>query len=947
MGIDTSFARRPSSAVFAVLVLLLFDVGIVEAQDAAPGRIGGVVVNGETAEPVVSAQVYLAGTELGTLTDLKGRYHIDRVPPGTHDLVVRVIGFATKTVTGVRVEPGGSTSLDVTLDPQAVELEGITVSVEAERGSAASLLTKQRTNVAVSDAIGAQDIGRSPDSDAAESAKRITGVTVAEGKYVYVRGLGERYSQTSLNGSPLPSPEPERAVVPLDLFPAGFLESLTTQKTYTPDQPGDFSGGSVEIATREFPNQFTYKLSFGSSFNTESQFLERFLSGPGGSLDFLGIDDGGRDLPEAIGRELGGIDGERLPADPEVRERLGESFLGTDLVTFTPTTGTTPANGSGSFSLGDRVDLAGKDVGYLLAFTYSNSFQLRQNEVERKWRTSAFDPSLPEDRRAPNVDYTFTRGSQTVNWGGIGNFTFLLAPKHQLTLKTLYNRNAENESRRFFGANREDLGGELVDHRIRFVARSLAWGQVGGEHLLPGGVKLDWKGSAARATRDEPGLRETIFKRAFNAPEGEPFVLDDTGESARFLFSELVEDDLNGRLDLTIPFLETRGGTSAFKVGGAARRRTRDFAARRFRFEFLSGSRITSLDSALSVSTIVGRVDEPDEFALTEIVEPGDVYDVDDETYAGYGMVDLAPARWLRLVGGVRVESYDLELVARGRDSASTLDQTDLLPAVNATVRLGERVNLRGAWSRTLDRPEFRELAPFQFTEAASLRQIFGNPDLEIARIENFDLRWEWYFSPGEVLTLAGFFKGFDRPIEQVFVATAGTAYSYQNAEGADLLGAELGVRKRLGFVAPGLENLTFQGNVAVIDSEVRVRTGGVFDPTNLRRALEGQSPWTANANLSYASPDGKTEAGVFFNMYGERIVAAGGSGLPDIEERPRAQLDVTFQRDLLQRLQLKFKATNLLDAAYVWHQEANGISLIQRKYEAGRTFSLSFSFGS
>ena len=241
---------------------------------------------------------------------------------------------------------------------------------------------------------------------------------------------------------------------------------------------------------------------------------------------------------------------------------------------------------------------------------------------------------------------------------------------------------------------------------------------------------------------------------------------------------------------------------------------------------------------------------------------------------------------------------------------------------------------------------EFRELAPFQFTEAASLRQVFGNPDLEIAEITNLDLRWEWFPSPGEVLTLSGFHKDLESPIEQVFISTASTAYSYQNAEEGELYGAELGWRKGLGALADWLSPLTFEGNLAYIESEVSVRRGGIYQPTNLERDLEGQSPYTVNLSLAYQDPDGTTRAGVYFNLFGERITAAGGSGVPDIVEQPRAQLDLTLKQGLWRDVELKLKAENLLDAEHLWEQSANGITRVQRRYTEGRSFSASLTFG-
>ena len=927
--------------------LLALPIGsVLSAQQAdRTGRIKGKIVSAGDAAAVQTAQVSLMDTDMGTLADMDGRYFLSAVPAGSYELRVQALGYATKTVTGVVVEPGETVELDVSLETDAVAVDQLTVSVERARSSAAALLNHQQMAPAVTDAVGAGQISRSPDSDAAEAARRMSGVTVSQGKFVYIRGLGERYSQTELNGSPLPSPEPEKSVVPLDLFPAGFLESLTVQKTYTPDQGGDFSGGTVQIETKEFPDYFTFKMSVGSSLNSESHFADGFLSYAGGGLDFLGIDDGSRDLPEGLVQEIGGLGGQRLPSDPAVRERLGESFLETPLSEFSPRQGITPANLDFGFSVGDRTKLAGQTFGYFVAGSYANKFTFRDDEVERKWRSTDFDPSLPADRRDDaNVDYRFVRGIQEVQWGGIGNFHLQFSPSHKLSLKTLYNRNAEDEARRYQGANREDLSGMLRGERLRFISRQMAWGQLAGKHQF-GDHRLEWRATAARATREEPGMRETIFRRGFAADEDEPFTLVDTGESARYLFTDLVDDDLNGEVDWTAPLPWPGEADAELELGVAGRTRDRDFDARRFRWEFEGGSAITSLDSALNAGSVVGRADGPDQFALTEIVEPGDDYTADDETKSAFAMFTL-PLGDLEAVVGARVEDYRLSLQTGGGDVDAGFASTDVLPALNLTWALTDQMNLRAAASETLDRPEFRELAPFQFTEAASLRQINGNPQLEQAEIRNFDLRWELFPGDGEVLSLSAFYKDFDRPIEQVFVSAASSAYSFQNAEEATLWGAELGFRKRLGFLGDVLRPFTLDGNVALIRSEVSVRQGGIFNPTNLERDLEGQAPYAVNAALLYQRPDGGTEAGVYFNVRGERILAAGGSGLPDIVEQPRAQLDFTLRQDLWKNLAVKVKAENLLDAEHLWQQSRNGITKVQRRYSEGRGFAMSLSYG-
>lgn len=908
------------------------------AADGAWGRITGRVVNEQTAEPVAGAQVYIPGTNRGTLTGVDGRYMLLNVMPGVTDVAVQMLGYATKTVTHVEVDEGGVAVLDIAMEPAAIELAEIRVSAARERGSSAFLMDERRSADAVVDAVGSTDIARSGDSDAADVAARMSGLTVTDGKYVHVRGLGPRYSQTSLNGSPLPSPEPEKEVVPLDLFPASFLQSIKAQKTYTPDLPGDFSGASMEITTVDFPSRLLFQVGLGTSMNTNSQFRDGFLTYPGGDLDFLGVDDGTRALPSTVTRLLGGMSGERVPSTPAVREQLGQAFPRT----FTPSTTTTPMNRSLNVSLGNRVGLLGKDLGWLFAFTYDDSYTIRDNDLERKYRANSFDPALTDP--TPNVEYTFDRGTHSVSWGTIANASILLSPFNKIALKTTYNRNADDEARVFTGANREDLGGEVRDDRLRFVSRELAWGQLSGEHRLMWDSRLTWRLTGARATRDEPMLREALYLRGFGADPGDPYYLENVGESGRYFFSDLTDDDLSTGVDWKVPFDVWSGLQGSIKLGGAWRQRTRDFAARRFNWQFWGG--VTSdLDSALDSSgAVVGFVNGPQEFALSDVVEPGDQYGVNDRRYAGYAMAELPLTDRLRVVVGARAEQYRLALDSRGERLAD-LDQMDLLPAANVIYALNDQMNLRAAYSRTLDRPEFRELAPFQFTEATSLRQLFGNPDLKVTRIQNVDLRWEWFPRAGDVVSVSAFYKHLQDPIEQVYIAAASSAFSFQNATWGRILGTELDARTSLGALTEGLEDFSAQANLSLIHSEVVVEERGIFQPTNLHRPLEGQSPFVANAGLVYAPVRGSTELGLYYNIFGKRIEAAGGSGLPDIYEMPRHSLDFTFKRQLGNGMRLRFKASNLLDAAYRFEQSANGVTLLQRRYDVGRTFSLGLTY--
>ncbi len=931
--------KRILPAPMTVLLLSLILAGPAAAQNGGPtSRIIGYVKDADSGRPLVSARLTVNnGTQGGVLTDLDGRYVLDHVPYGTVSVTVTLIGYSTKTVTGVEVVEGRSTSLDLTLEAQALSVGSITVSVQRERGSQAFLLDARRTSTSLVEAVGSVEIGRRPDSDAAEIAKRLTGVTVSEGKYVFVRGLGERYSQTSLNGSSLPSPEPEREVVPLDLFPSGFLQSLRTQKSYTPDLPADFSGGSVRIETRDFPDERVIRVGMGTSVNTASQFQDGFLSYEGGGRDWTGFDDGTRGQPATLEEILGDVNsGERLPADPgqllAIANALKESGAA-----FVPTTGTTPFNRDFNASIGGRTDLFQHgELGYFVAGTYGDKYSLRTGEVERKWRVSAFNPEVPEDLRTANVDYEFSRGIRNVNWGSIANVTIKFNPEQKVSLRTTASLSADDEARSYLGDNREDIGGTVRSDRLRFVSRLMLWGQLSGEHTTIGDSRLEWRATMARAQRDEPLLRESVYLE----DDGE-FFLHPIGESGRYFWSDMVDEDVSVAADWSVP-VAFLGDDAFLRIGGETRTRSRDFAARRLNWDFI-GSTIPDLDSALRDATIVTNARGRGEFAIEDVVEPGDLYDASDTRGAGYFLVDVPVTGRIQAIVGSRFEAYELGLNSRGK-SLQEIDQLDIAPSLNLIVTPREDVKVRLAGSRTVDRPEFREMAPFQFTEATSLRQLYGNPELVPASITSGDLRVDWFPGPGEMLSVGGFYKSMTDPIEQVFIAAASTAYSFQNARDASVLGLELEVRLGLGRFMESLVPFSFQTNYSLIGSEVAVRSGEGFNPTNETRPLEGQAAYVFNMGFNYAD-DAGFEAGIFLNRFGDRLTAAGGSGIPDLFEKARNQVDAVFGLPLPRGATAKIKGTNLLDADYRFEQEANGITHVQRLYKTGRTFSVGLSW--
>ena len=476
-----------------VVACLAAPVGLAAQgpNGAEAGRIVGHVFSTQTGDALASVQILIVGTGIGTLTSPDGRFVLRDVPNGTHSVQTEMIGYGSKIISDVVVSDGDRAVVDISLDPEAIELEGLTISVEAERGNTAALLGERRRAAVVVDAIGQDQISRSPDGDAGAVLKRVPGVSLVDGKYAFVRGLGERYSATTLNGTRLVSPVPDKKVIPLDVIPAGMLESIVTAKTFSPDQPGDYAGGLVQMRTKDFPTSRIFSISATSGWNSVTTFKDG-LGYRGESLDFLGLDDGSRDLPSAIPLH-GPVRYSRDGLSRDDLASIGRSFggdWGPSLVNLSP-------NQSFGVSFGDALDLFGRSLGVLGSLSQSREYSRQADLVERIFASGgAGDPEV-------NYSGDFTTASASI--GGLLNLSYELAQAHKIRANLIYNRLAEDESRSLEGYNL-DSGTDQLNTRIRYVAQTLTNAQLEGTHVLPGlgGSSVKWRTTMPRRPSTRP-----------------------------------------------------------------------------------------------------------------------------------------------------------------------------------------------------------------------------------------------------------------------------------------------------------------------------------------------------------------------------------------------------------------------------------------------------------
>ena len=910
------------------LLLLILSGTPVWAQET--GTVRGTVLDGVSAELVRNALVEVIGTDFAVSTNLDGQFSLD-LPPGTYEIEVSHDGFFPNRIEALNVASGADITLDVVLPPTRTEVQSITVTADAvtlETSTQEIMLLERRASTTVSDLIGSEEISANGDSDAAGVMSRVVGVSLMDDKYVFVRGLGDRYSTTQLNGSLMPSTEADRKVVPLDLFPANLVDNIKLEKTFTPNQPGEFSGALVKIETVEFPAGPTLKFSASQGFNTQSTFKD-FLTYPGGKHDWLGFGDSRRALPSAIPADRvarGSIFSDRGYTPAEI-EGFGESFENI----WNPRTEGGKPNQGFNFLAGNTFGR----LGVVYALTYSNKFQTGDSIQ------NYYVVGLNNKPRQINK-YNIQSGTNTVRLGNTLNFAIRANNNHKFLFKNFFSKDASDEARVFEGYN-GDFATNIRNQRIHFVEETIYAGQLAGEHFFSGlNGLLEWRVAFNRAGRDEPDLREALYIQ--NQATGNYRLREQTQSGFR-QWIEATDKIWEPGLDF-VKFVTLGSVSGSIKAGGSYSSRDRRFNSRRFRFTHRStrGLDLSQDPEALFLPEYIGP-----NFELREDTRPTDHYLGDQIIRAGYAMVDffLSP-RW-RVIGGARVEksvqkldSFDLFAINPTKIQTK-LDDTDILPSINVVYAISPEMNLRGAFSQTLSRPNFRELAPFDFTDVTGGNTVVGNPDLVRTKLNNVDFRWEWFQGASDLLAVSVFYKNFDNPIEQIFQPTSQLRISFENVDGARNLGMETELRKSLGDFSSGLQNFSVSANYTFVSSQVEIGERQLSVVTSTNRALAGQSQNVFNGTFEYANPRFGNSIRLLYNMVGRRITDVGALGLPDIYQEPQHVFDIVYKHRLGGEegpMELSFSADNLLNDEKKFTQGGE----LYRLYRNGRSYSAGLS---
>jgi outer membrane receptor protein involved in Fe transport len=921
----TFLARLMLAAVLAATGVIGGGTDAMLAQGAT-GRVSGVVRDDRNAITLPGVTVEVPTLNEVTYTDVDGRYTL-RLPPGKHEIRISMDGYTPKLI-AVVVEPSRDFTVDagLTMTGFTETVEVVGQSIDGDSSSAEAQMQIRRNAPVITDNLGSQEMRRNGDTDAAAAMQRVTGLSVVDNSYVFVRGLGERYSNTTLGGATVPSTEPDKKVVPLDLFPSALIDSVQISKTYSADKPADFAGGLVQIVPLKISNRPVLDLSYGTKWIGNATG-DTVLFSPLGNRDWLGYDDGARALPAGFPTGKVVRQGIYTPTVGFTRDQIAS--IGRTLENrWTPESDEGRPGQNWSAAFGNRFGNFG-----LLA-SVRHSYEEGFTEENRRF----FRIGENQDLEAV-TDYDFQTGVQKAQLGAVVNAAYQFTPNHRLAVENFYTHTGRDEGRFFEGPNTEN-NFVYRNYRVQFIEEGLISSAASGDHYLPGfaNSRVDWRVTAGVANRDEPDLRETLYQGPLSGAG--PYLLADESQSGFRMFNTQDDDTVDVQADWSL--LSNVGGKPVqWKFGPSYTRRTRDFSSRRFRYiptNASGGPALTQAPEVLFASSNIGPY-----YRFNEETRPVDAYDAELENLAVYGQADASLGLKARLVAGLRVENFKETVNTFDpfglfvQRSTAELDDTDIFPAVNFVYSLQQNQNLRFGFSQTANRPEFRELAAFEFTDVVGNRAIRGNPNLTRALIQNYDVRWEVFSGGRGILAASAFYKNFDDPIERVISAGAQPLATFQNADSARNFGLEIEAGRNLG------EHFFVNANYTYVDSEVTLAPEARSVQTSQSRPLAGQS--NNLFNLIGETTWGGFQARVLFNYFGDRISDVGANGAPDIVEEGRETLDVVLiQR--VNRLNIRLTFENLTDPDFLWTQGLAGRQTEdQRVFKLGRTVGLSFGY--
>lgn len=961
---------------------------------AQTGIISGKVVDSKSGETLMGATVAVDDNAVYAVsTDLDGNFTIPKIPTGKHKVKIRYIGYKEMEQADVDVKPNDVTNLYVALMEDAVNLtEAVVTATVTKRDNESAIFVMQRNSTIIQSGISNEEMKRSPDKSSGEVIRRVSGATIQDGKFAVIRGLADRYNMAMLNNAVLPSTEPDRKAFAFDVFPANILDNIIIMKTGQANLPSEWAGGIIQLNTRDIPEKNFFNVTYGTSF-VEGTTFKPFKTYEGSKTDWLGFDNKVRALPDNF-PGIVALNDVKLtygPAKDSTLRALGKqtntsSWKVRERKLAYPSQ---TLQMSGGFAV-RKKDI---QVGGVFAFSYANSLRYTQGT---RSRYDAADKTL-------YYDYDDNLYNNSVTAAMLANVGVVIKNNHKITFKNLYTLNSDKttflrEGVSYFSASEQNRTS------LEFVSSRVLSSNLGGEHILgKQEIKWRWNGGITMINRDQPQTMRYSYEKPYNSSTGfgenentSPFLYQaqnggsDPKLSAMF-YSQLQEKVYNASTDLAIPF-KIKEQKQTVTVGYWYQNRQRNFEARNLFYDFRGSSNDTMLRD-MNVDNIINQQNfDNGKLILNQVAFPTDVYTATSTTHAAYVMMENNITERFKAVWGFRFETFQQQLTSPTKIDLDIIDNPDgapfiktkledstyikqyfsgayyisspgkvksqfpLLPSVNLIYKLNERMNLRASYSQSMSRPEFREVSSFLYYDFARDANLIGNVDLYQTFIHNADLRYEFFLGKGQAINASVFYKNFTNTIELTAMSAGGVQqFIYSNAQSAYLIGVELEVRKNFDFITKKLEDLTFVANMAYIYSRVDLSNVKNNAGEEVKRGMQGQSPYIINLGLSYQHPTIGTGLTLLYNHVGQRLYAVGEVGNPSWYEHWRPLLDLQIsQKFLKDRGMIRFTISDLIAKKTVFYQ--NDVPDQERYYQKGkdavvqsvnnyRTYSIQLSF--
>lgn len=928
-------SKSLTKSIFTLIIIVLtqFLVGYVFAQN---GTIRGTIYEEATGEPLFGVSVLVRETGTGAISDFDGKFEV-QAAPGTYTLQISYLSYTTVELTAVTVTAGEVTVLDdILMAEEASELETVTIAASAIRTTESALMSVKRNAANLMDGISASTFRKIGDGDAASAVKRVTGVSIEGGKYVYVRGLGDRYTKTVLNGVDVPGLDPDRNTIQMDIFPTNVIDNIIVSKSFTAELPADFTGGVVDIETKDFPEEKVARIGISGGYNPSMHFNSNYLKYDGGKTDWLGFDDGTRAIPTG-GRtdipQYGDVVGNpNSPKGLEYQQILND---------FNKTLGgfrtSSPMDLGLSFSLGNQLVRPKVTWGYNLALTYKNETEFYQdaefNLYAKPRESSQVELEALERQKG---DY----GVNNVLVGGLAGIA-MKTDNSKYKLNLMHLQNGESKAGEFDFVN-TNLGAnfEAKQYNLEYSQRSLTSVLLNGTHYLNGRVwEINWKLAPTVSTIQDPDIRFTRFRLPNNT------ISTEVGLPTR-IWRSLEEYNLNGKLDVTRQ-LNLFQRDSKLKFGGNYVIKYRDFNIQSFQFA-TGNTQFTGDPNAILDSENLFSAENRNGVRYNADFIPinPNEYQSILTNVAGYGSLEASPSDRLKAIMGLRVEKYNQFYTGTNQtgtivfDLVEMLDDFDFFPSVNLIYNLKQNQNLRFSASRTIARPSFKELSYAEILDPITGRTFVGglypettnggsevlwDGNLTPTRINNFDLRWEAFQERGQMLSVSAFYKTFDKPIEMVQFLSDPGAFQPRNVGNGTVAGLEFEFRKELSFIAPALEKFSWNTNVTVTESQIKMsesefrsRSLTAREGENVKdtRDMAGQAPYIINTGLSFLDFNSGIEAGLFYNVQGSTLNYVGFGNRTDTYTVPFHSLNFNLNKSFGadERVQTSLGVSNILN---------------------------------